>query len=142
MGQKGKPEAYYFPAQVNNHGGDFPYTFFGFNTHSVVIKETTFQELVNTFIEVNRSLHTLEIPSRPENGYYIDYDKQFTGGLDYPQPIWRFTHPANGPLVRLSSPVYHKGTGLVILYVDEGRKSVYLIDYADETINIIIKIQI
>lgn len=26
---KGKPESYYFPPQVNNHGGDFPYTFFG-----------------------------------------------------------------------------------------------------------------
>ena len=24
-----KPEAYYFPPQVNNHGGDFPHTFFG-----------------------------------------------------------------------------------------------------------------
>ncbi len=30
-GQTEKPEAYYFPAQVNNHGGDFPYTFFGIN---------------------------------------------------------------------------------------------------------------
>ncbi|MBS1932516.1 MAG: hypothetical protein JST96_00855, partial [Bacteroidetes bacterium] len=30
-GQLGKPEAYYFPPQLNNHGGDFPYTFFGFN---------------------------------------------------------------------------------------------------------------
>lgn len=29
-GQKGKPESYFFPPQVNNHGGDFPYTFFGF----------------------------------------------------------------------------------------------------------------
>lgn len=29
-GQKGKPEAYYFPPQVNNHGGQFPFTFFGF----------------------------------------------------------------------------------------------------------------
>jgi hypothetical protein len=29
IGQLGKPEAYYFPPQVNNHGGDFPYTFFG-----------------------------------------------------------------------------------------------------------------
>jgi hypothetical protein len=28
-GQMGKPEAYYFPPQLNNHGGDFPYTFFG-----------------------------------------------------------------------------------------------------------------
>ena len=25
----GKPEAYYFPPQANNHRGDFPYTFFG-----------------------------------------------------------------------------------------------------------------
>ena len=29
-GQVGKPEAYFFPTQLNNHGGDFPYTFFGF----------------------------------------------------------------------------------------------------------------
>ena len=29
VGQPGKPEAYYFPPQVNNHGGAFPYTFFG-----------------------------------------------------------------------------------------------------------------
>jgi len=28
-GQLGKPEAYYFPPQANNYGGDFPYTFFG-----------------------------------------------------------------------------------------------------------------
>jgi hypothetical protein len=31
VGALGKPEAYYFPIQLNNHGGDFPYTFFGFN---------------------------------------------------------------------------------------------------------------
>ncbi|MCX7176511.1 MAG: hypothetical protein NT159_21835 [Proteobacteria bacterium] len=29
VGQPGKPEAYYFPPQMNNHGGAFPYTFFG-----------------------------------------------------------------------------------------------------------------
>ncbi|MFC1692120.1 hypothetical protein ACFL1R_01285 [Candidatus Latescibacterota bacterium] len=28
--QFGKPEAYYFPPQVNNYEADFPYTFFGF----------------------------------------------------------------------------------------------------------------
>lgn len=31
VGQKGKPEGYYFPRQLNNHGGWFPYTFFGLN---------------------------------------------------------------------------------------------------------------
>ncbi len=30
-GQASKPEAYYFPPQINNHGGDFPCTFFGLN---------------------------------------------------------------------------------------------------------------
>jgi len=28
-GQMGKPEAYFFPSQVNNYEADFPYTFFG-----------------------------------------------------------------------------------------------------------------
>jgi len=30
VGQRGKPECYYFPPQLNNHGGHFPFTFFGF----------------------------------------------------------------------------------------------------------------
>ena len=29
VGQKGKPECYYFPPQLNNYGGRFPFTFFG-----------------------------------------------------------------------------------------------------------------
>jgi hypothetical protein len=31
VGLKGKPEGYYFPRQLNNHPGWFPYTFFGLN---------------------------------------------------------------------------------------------------------------
>ena len=31
VGLKGKPEAYYFPPQLNNHPGEFPVTYFGFN---------------------------------------------------------------------------------------------------------------
>jgi hypothetical protein len=30
-GQAGKPEAYFFPAQLNNHAGTFPHTYFGFS---------------------------------------------------------------------------------------------------------------
>ncbi len=30
VGQRGKPESYYFPPQLNNHSGRFPFTFFGF----------------------------------------------------------------------------------------------------------------
>jgi len=45
VGQAGKPEAYYFPPQVNNHGGDFPYTFFGFQPGTT--KEQVRECLVN-----------------------------------------------------------------------------------------------
>jgi len=31
VGQEGKPESYYFPAQQNNVGNNFPFTFFGLN---------------------------------------------------------------------------------------------------------------
>lgn len=31
VGQNGKPEMYFFPSQLNNHPGEFPLTFFGFN---------------------------------------------------------------------------------------------------------------
>ena len=34
IGRLGKPEAYYFPKQLNNHGGWFPYTFFGLNPNT------------------------------------------------------------------------------------------------------------
>jgi hypothetical protein len=45
VGQRGKPEAYYFPPQVNNHGGDFPYTFFGLEPGTT--KEQVRECLVN-----------------------------------------------------------------------------------------------
>ncbi len=31
VGADGKPEMYFFPSQMNNHGGEFPFTFFGLN---------------------------------------------------------------------------------------------------------------
>lgn len=45
IGQMGKPEAYYFPPQVNNHGGDFPYTFMGISPGTT--KEQIRECLVN-----------------------------------------------------------------------------------------------
>lgn len=45
VGQDGKPEMYFFPSQCNNHGGDFPFTFFGFNPE--VTKEDVRECLAN-----------------------------------------------------------------------------------------------
>lgn len=41
IGASGKPEMYFFPSQLNNHGGEFPFTFFGFNP------ETTKEEVLD-----------------------------------------------------------------------------------------------
>ena len=40
-GAAGKPEMYFFPSQLNNHAGEFPFTFFGFRP------ETTKQEVLD-----------------------------------------------------------------------------------------------
>ena len=45
VGQKGKPEMYFFPSQCNNYGGEFPFTFFGFNPGTT--KEQVKQCLMN-----------------------------------------------------------------------------------------------
>lgn len=42
VGADGKPEMYFFPAQLNNHGGEFPFTFFGFNP------ETTKEQVLDS----------------------------------------------------------------------------------------------
>ncbi len=45
VGEAGKPEMYFFPAQMNNYGGEFPFTFFGINPG--VSKEEVRECLVN-----------------------------------------------------------------------------------------------
>ena len=45
VSKPGKPEAYFFPPQANNHLGDFPFTFFGLNPHTT--KDEVRQCLLN-----------------------------------------------------------------------------------------------
>lgn len=45
VGEAGKPEMYFFPAQYNNYGAELPFTFFGFNPG--VTKEEVKQALIN-----------------------------------------------------------------------------------------------
>ncbi|MCL1830191.1 MAG: hypothetical protein FWG21_02045 [Oscillospiraceae bacterium] len=60
IGRHGKPEAYYFPVQYNNHMGSFPYTFFGFDPsaskeeivealHNYTVRDTRITELSRAF---------------------------------------------------------------------------------------------
>lgn len=45
VGADGKPEMYFFPSQVNNHMGEFAFTFFGFNPETT--KEQVLESLKN-----------------------------------------------------------------------------------------------
>ena len=45
VNQEGKPEMYFFPSQCNNHGGEFPFTFFGINPE--IPKDKVKEALVN-----------------------------------------------------------------------------------------------
>lgn len=59
IGLLGKPEAYYFPAQLNNHPGTFPHTYFGYD-QSVTKDEVRarlemFEETDNRITELSRA---------------------------------------------------------------------------------------
>ena len=60
-----KPEAYYFPPQVNNHPGHFPYTFFGIEPGTT--KEMVRECLVN-FVKGDNKLTNLSRAYRLEPG--------------------------------------------------------------------------
>jgi len=45
VGRLGKPEAYYFPPQLNNHPGTFPHTYFGFDPD--VTREQVLERLLD-----------------------------------------------------------------------------------------------
>jgi hypothetical protein len=64
-GQLGKPEAYFFPTQLNNHGGMFPYTFFGLTPGTT--KEQVRQALVN-FTKGDNNLTNLSSAYRLQPG--------------------------------------------------------------------------
>ena len=51
LGRLGKPEAYYFPVQMNNHLGQFPATYFGFDPD--VTREQVRQRLLRFFLGDN-----------------------------------------------------------------------------------------
>jgi hypothetical protein len=65
VNQLGKPEAYYFPPQVNNHGGDFPYTFFGLEPGT---SRTQVREALAAFIKGDNKITNLARCYRLEPG--------------------------------------------------------------------------
>lgn len=70
VGSAGKPEMYFFPAQLNNHGGEFPFTFFGFNP------ETTKAEVLDSLKAFSKGDNNILALSRayklePDTGWDV-----------------------------------------------------------------------
>ena len=71
VGADGKPEMYFFPSQLNNHGGEFPFTFFGFNP------ETTKEQVLDSLKRFNKGDNDLLGLSRAyklqlDTGFQVD----------------------------------------------------------------------
>jgi len=70
VGQFGKPEAYYYPLQMNNHPGTFPHTYFGFDpsTTKEMVKERlrNFDKMDTRITELSRAFR-LELGT----GWYV-----------------------------------------------------------------------
>lgn len=71
VGAKGKPEMYFFPSQLNNHGGEFPFTFFGFNPETtknqVLDRLKRFGEGDNNLLGLSRA-YKLQL----DTGFQVD----------------------------------------------------------------------
>jgi hypothetical protein len=74
VGLSKKPEMYFFPSQVNNHGGEFPFTFFGLNP------ETTREQVLNTLKNFTKGDNHILSLSR---AYTLDLDT----GWDVPPGV-------------------------------------------------------
>ena len=74
VGSSGKPEMYFFPSQLNNHGGEFPYTFFGLNPET---KKEEIKQCLEDFTKGDN--HLLD----HSQAYKIDLDT----GWDVPPGI-------------------------------------------------------
>ena len=70
VGAQSKPEGYYFPTQLNNHGGTFPFTFFG-------LEPGTTKEQVRQCLEMwdQGDNHITDLSKayrlRPGTGWYV-----------------------------------------------------------------------
>lgn len=93
VGQLGKPEAYYYPAQLNNYEGRFPHTYFGFDPD--VTKEMVRERLLqyestdNRITELSRA-YRIELGTgwyTPPGvihapGSYLTYEPQWNADVN------------------------------------------------------------
>jgi len=121
VGEYGKPEMYFFPAQYNNYGGELPFTFFGFNPGTT--KEEVRQALMdftkgdNHITDLSRAFRI-----RPDTGWDVPpgvmhapasmctYEPQFASDVyAMYQSVLYFDHAVPEDLLWKNCPADKKG---------------------------------
>ena len=121
VGQYGKPEMYFFPSQVNNHGGEFPFTFFGLNPETTreqvkkALKNFTAGD--NDLLGLSRA-YKLQLDTGWDvppgvlhaPGSLCTYEPQFASDVfAMYQSMLYFEHPVSEELLWKNSPPEEKG---------------------------------
>jgi hypothetical protein len=136
VGLSGKPEMYFFPSQLNNHGGEFPFTFFGLNPETA--KEELLQSLRN-FTQGDNNILSLSRAYKLEldtgwdvppgvlhaPGSLCTYEPQFASDVyAMYQSVLYFEHAVSEELLWKNCPPEEKGN------------FAYLVDVLDWDINV------
>ncbi|CAI6083147.1 hypothetical protein [Cohnella sp. JJ-181] len=106
VGRMGKPEAYYFPPQLNNHPGVFPVTYFGYDPDATIdqVRERLlqFESGDNRITELSRA-YRLELGTgwyTPPGvvhapGSYLTYEPQWNSDVNsvHENVVWGEVYP-------------------------------------------------
>jgi len=77
--------------------------------------------LIDTFIGINRTSTRLTLPSDTTNGYFVDYDSQYTPHLEPDGRGWEALEAENreiNSLVTISMPAYDPDGQIALIYFE------------------------
>ena len=130
VGQLGKPEAYYFPPQVNNHGGDFPYTFFGLQPG---VTKDQLKEVLMAFTEGDNHICDLSAAHAltPGTGWFVP-----PGVLHAPGSLCTYEpQKASDVYAMYESVTHNQVVPVELLWKDSPQEEVGNFDYLIELLD-------
>jgi hypothetical protein len=129
-GQLGKPEAYYFPPQANNYGGDYPYTFFGLKPGT---KKEQVRQCLADFTEGDNKITALSVAYRLDVGTGWDVPP---GVLHAPGSLCTYEpQKASDVFAMYESLPHHQVVPKELLWKDTPKNKVGDVDFLLEVID-------
>jgi hypothetical protein len=130
VGARGKPEAYYFAPQVNNYGGDFPYTFFGLQPG---VTKDQMREVLKRYVEGDNRIADFSVAYAlaPGTGWNVP-----PGVLHAPGSLCTYEpQKASDVFAMYESVTHHQVLPNELLWKDTPKEEVGNFDYLIEVID-------